>query len=142
MVQKSISTKIFSKMKHVFDEYMILGNFYHWIRNWIIIDFFRANSFILESLEFCDKKIQCLPLFQLNFHHWTAIFDQKWLSVKNKEFENSSCCNLIKYQGNFKILYCWLNFIFVLKFKFSDKNLVAIMVNIVIFDHRTPIIPK
>ena len=32
--------------------------------------------------------------------------------------------------------------IFDQKFKLSDENWVGIMVNIVIFDHRTPIIPN
>ena len=50
---------------------------------------------------------------------------------------------LIKLQsGDFEILYFWLKVIFDQKFKLNDENWVGIRVNIVIFDHRTPIIPK
>ena len=111
MAQKCILTKIFSKIKYVLYKYMILGNIYHKIRIWIIINFFCAKSFILEYLEFCNQKSQYWPLFQLNFHHWTGIWKQKWHSVIYIEFENYLDIDQIKKWWIFKFfIFHWKSF--------------------------------
>ena len=77
----SVLTKIVSRVKS-FDKYMILGNFCHWMRNWILIGFFSRKFIdfgiigILQNAAI--KKLQCWPSFQLTFHHWLRIFDQQW----------------------------------------------------------------
>ena len=112
MVQKGILIKKFCKIKYVLGKYMILGNFYHWIRIWIIIDFFRSNSFILEYLDFWDQKSQYWPSFQFNLHHWPGIWKQKWPSVINIEFENYLDIDQIKKWWIFKFfIFDWKSFL-------------------------------
>ena len=121
---------------------MIPGNIWHQLKPWIIIDFFRANSSDLEWFECQFQKLTYGAFFPLNFHHWVGIFDKKWLSVKNVEFENSPWYWPSKKVVNFQILHFWLKVIFDQKFQLSDENWVGKMPNIVILGDRTQIIPN
>ena len=69
-------------------------------------------------------------------------FDQKWIPVKNVEFENSPWYWPSKKVVNFQILHFWLKAIFDQQFQHGDEYWVGKMPNIVIFGDRTQIIPN
>ena len=102
---------------------------------------FSSHNFVQFGIIWvCHQKWQCWTFFPLSFYHWVGIFCQKWLLVKNVEFENSSWYWPSKKVVNFQILHFWLKVILDQKFQLSDENWVGKVPNIVIFGDRTQII--
>ena len=60
---------------------MIPGNFWHQLRSWIIIDFFRTNSSDLEWFECQYQKFMSGIFFPLKFYHRIQILNQNWKKV-------------------------------------------------------------
>ena len=142
MAQKGTVTKIFLKIKFVLVTKMIPGNFWHQLRSWIIMNFFRANSSDLEWFECQFQKLTYGAFFPLNFHHWVGICGQLWLLVKIIEFRNTLCSNLINNKVNFKIPCLLTFFNSDLKFVFCDKSWVGKIPHTSIFGTGTQIIPN
>ena len=142
MAQKGTLTKIFFKIKFVLITKMIPGNFWHQLRSWIIIDFFRTNSSDLEWFECQFQKLTYEAFFPLNFCHKTQFFNQKWKMKKNKNFWNSPCLSFTKRVVNFKNLHFLIFFNSDLKFVFYGKNWVGKMPHRSMFGCDTQIIPN
>ena len=68
---------------------------------WIIIDFFRTNSYDLEYFECRYQKLTYGVQFPLSFHHWIRIYHQKAKQIKDFEIPyyslNSIECSYADY---------------------------------------------
>ena len=64
LAQKVILITILSKTKYIYTGYMVLGNFYHWIWKWIIIDFFaRKFAYLVKAKKRSWIFYSCFMLF-------------------------------------------------------------------------------
>ena len=143
MAQKSILTEIFSKIKYVLDKYV------HDSRQLLPLNknldyyrFFSRKFAYFGIIGVLWSKITILTIIptqfsSLNLNLRTKMTFSQQLRIWKLPWYWSNYDVV-----NFQLLYFCPKVIFDQKFKLSDENWVGIMVNIVIFDHRTPIIPK
>ena len=135
-------TKIFLKTKLVLVICMLISNFWHQKRIWIIIDYFRANSSDLEYFGYHIQKLTYGAFFPLNFCHKTQFFNQNWKIKKNMDFWNSPCLSFTKRVVNFKNLHFLIFFNSDWKFVFYGNNWMGKMCHKSIFGYDIQIIPN
>ncbi len=143
MAQNGILTKTFLKIKNVLGKYMY--DFRQLLppnKNLDYFWFFSLKFAYFGIIGVLWSKITILTIIptqfsSLNLNLRTKMTFSQQLRIWRLPWYWSDYAVV-----NFQILYFFLKINFDQKFKLSDDNWVGIMANIVIFDHRTPIIPK